>query len=165
MTSVIDTIKGWRKPKKTVHAETIDMKPEFPTSEPSDMQTEFVPDMDFPDVFIDHLKDFSKNVTSGRWRLTLNVDDMIQCYDSARVLAVLAHAARPDDQFKLDMIKAEREPDYVEQAFAIYIACETLWDRRKLSIPEKPQIEDYEPDERRAYGRYYEDGDEDPEEA
>lgn len=165
MAGIIEKVKSWRKPKKTIREETFDIKPEFPTSEPSDIQTEFVPDMDFPDVFIDHLKDFSKNVTSGRWKLTTNVDHMIQCYDSARVLAVLAHAAKPDDQFKLDMIKAEREPDYVEQAFAIYIACEGLWDRRKMGIRQKRQFDDFEPNEEELYGRYYEDEDEEPEEA
>lgn len=163
--SILDKIKGWKKPQSTISEETTERQREAEDFIPRDEGPMFVPDITIEQVIFNSMNRIQENIDTGLWDLERNWKHMLSYYSAAKRHVVLMESIIPDDQFKNEIIVAEREPDYVKQAEEIMKACHRLMIRRQVGLKQRPEIDDFEPDEEELYGRYYEDADDESEEA
>jgi hypothetical protein len=165
MSKVIEKLKSWREPKHTIHEETTETRAETSEFVPREEGPMFVPDITIEQVIYNSMNRIQENIDTGIWDLERNWKHMLSYYSAAKRHVVLMESIVPDDQFRREIIAAEREPDYVEQGMEIMKACHRLMIRRKVGLKQRPQMDDFEPDETETYGRYYEDDDEEPEDS
>lgn len=98
------------------------------------------------------------NINTGVWELDRNWKHMLAYNRSCRQFIVFMESLVPDEEFRNDIIAAEREPDYVEQGNAMFSACQRLMIRRKVGLKEKPSLTEFDLEMDELYDRY-EDGD------
>lgn len=140
MKSVLDQVKSWREPESVRSEETIETRPVVEEVKLRKKAPAFVPNIDLPKVLYNFMNQIQTNINTGIWELDRNWKHMLAYNRSCRQFNVFMESLEPDDEFRNDIIAAEREPDYVEQGNAMFSACQRLMIRRKIGLKQKGQM-------------------------
>jgi hypothetical protein len=140
MSGMIERIKGWRKPKDTIHEETTERQRQPEGFIPREESPMFVPDITIEQVIYNSRNEIQMNINTGVWDLERNWKHMVAFYSAAKHHTDLMENIIPDEMFKNEIIVAEREPDFVEQGRAMLRACDKLQLRREVGMKQKAQM-------------------------
>ena len=145
--SVLDKVRGWtkKKPQEEVR-ETITETP--PTVEEIVRHEEgpiFTERMAIKDMLFNMLNQINMNKVTGYYDFS-KWEHEDQYLDDCKEFVNRMEILVPDDEFRKDIIVAERGPDEVEIGHAMLAACQRLITRKKVGMPEKYQESDYRPD-------------------
>ena len=158
MAGVLDQVKTWgkKKPQEEVR-ETITETP--PTVEEILRQEEgpiFTERIKIADMLFNMLNQINMNKVTGYYNFA-KWEHEDQYLDDCKEFVNRMEILEPDDEFRKDIIVAEREPDEVEIARAMLAACQRLMIRKKVGLPEKYQETEYVPDVEGIEAREFED--------
>ncbi len=158
MTGVLDKVQTWRKKKPSdVVSETITETP--PVIEEIVRQEEspiFTDRIKIADMLFNMLNQINMNKVTGFYNFA-KWEHEDQYLDDCKEFVNRMEILVPDDEFRKDIIVAEREPDEVEVGHAMLAACQRLMTRKKVGMPEQYQESDYRPDVDGIESREFED--------
>ncbi|MHA2431733.1 MAG: hypothetical protein ACXADO_00705 [Candidatus Thorarchaeota archaeon] len=137
---VLDKVKTWTKKKTQEEVrETTTETP--PTVEDIQAREEpiFTEQIDIKTMLYNMLNQINMNKVSGFYNFA-KWEHEDQYLDDCKEFVNRMEILVPDDQFRKDIIVAEREPDEVEIGHAMLAACQRLMIRKEVGMRQKSQI-------------------------
>ena len=161
MAGVLDQVKTWRKKKPQDDVrETITKTPPTVEDIKPRKDPKFADQIDIKKMLYNFLDRINMNKASGfynfaKWEFEDEYLDT--CKEFVNRMEILA----PDDEFRKDIIVAEREPDEVEIGRAMLAACQRLMFRKGVGLREKRSMGVFDEDLEELYSHLPEINDQD----
>lgn len=158
MTGVLDQVKTWgkKKPSEVVREEITETPPTVEDIKPRKKDPIFADHIDIKTMLYNMLNQINMNKVTGFYNFA-KWEHEDQYLDDCKEFVNRMEILVPDDEFRKDIIVAEREPDEVDIGHAMLAACQRLMTRKKVGMPEKYQETEYRPDVKGFESREFED--------
>jgi len=161
MTGVLDKVRTWTKkrPQEEVREKITETPPSVEEIQARE-EPIFTEQIDIKTMLYNMLNQINMNKVSGYYNFAKweHEDEYLDdCKEFVNRMEILV----PDDQFRKDIIVAEREADEVEIGRAMLAACQRLMTRKEVGMRQKAQMGIFDEDLEELYSHLPEIDDDD----